>query len=111
MGSTVAVPLWLLVLMAAMAGWALLDRLLIPSVRWAMRRRANKAIAELNSRLHLRIRPFKLTRRQVLIDRLLYDPEVLEAVEQHAKTANVPREVAMDLAKRYAREIVPSFSA
>jgi glycerol-3-phosphate O-acyltransferase len=111
MGSTVAVPVWLLALMAMLAGWALLDRLLIPSVRWTLRRRANRAIEELNARLQLRIRPFKLTRRQVLIDRLLYDPDVLEAAEQHAKTAGVPREVAMDLAKRYAREIVPSFSA
>ena len=111
MGSTVAVPVWLLVLMALLAGWALLDRLLIPSVRWTLRRRANRAIEELNARLQLRIRPFKLTRRQVLIDRLLYDPDVLEAVEQHAKAAGVPREVAMHLAKRYAREIVPSFSA
>ena len=111
MWSTVTLPVWLLVLMAALAAWALLDRLLIPSVRWALRRRANRAIDELNTRLHLRIRPFKLTRRQVLIDRLLYEPDVLEAIEQHAKTAGVPRAVAMDLAQRYAREIVPSFSA
>lgn len=111
MGSTVALPLWLAVVMAALAVWALLDRLLIPSVRWALRRRANKAIDELNTRLHLRIKPFKSTRRQVLIDRLLYDPDVLDAVEQHAKEAGVPRAVAMDKAKRYAREIVPSFSA
>ena len=97
--------------MAVLAGWALLDRLLIPSVRWTLRRRANRAIEELNARLQLRIRPFKLTRRQVLIDRLLYDPDVIEAIEQHAKTAGVPREVAMHLARRYAREIVPSFSA
>jgi glycerol-3-phosphate O-acyltransferase len=111
MGSTVTLPLWVAIIALCLSAWALLDRLLIPSVRWALRRRANKAIDELNSRLRLRIRPFKATRRQVLIDRLLYDPDVLEAVEKHAAHENMPRAVAMKMAGRYAREIVPSFSA
>ncbi|WP_088346846.1 MULTISPECIES: 1-acyl-sn-glycerol-3-phosphate acyltransferase [Rhodomicrobium] len=111
MGSTVTLPLWLAVLTAGLAVWAILDRLLIPSLRWALRRRANRAIEELNSRLHLRIRPFKSTRRQVLVDRLLFDPDIIEAIEQHARETGIPRSVAMDQARRYAREIVPSFSA
>ncbi len=110
MSTTVTLPVWFVVLMAVLAIWALLDRLLIPSIRWALRRRANKAIEELNTRLHLRIRPFKLSRRKVLIDRLLYDPDVLEAVESYAKANGLTREVAMDKAKRYAREIVPAFN-
>lgn len=111
MASTVTVPLWLLIVLAALAALALLDRLLIPSVRWTLRRRANRAIDELNTRLKLHIQPFKLTKRQVLIDQLVYDPEVLDAIETHAKEHGVPREVAMDKVKRYAREIVPAFSA
>jgi glycerol-3-phosphate O-acyltransferase len=111
MGTTVSLPLWLVIVGAAVSAWAVLDRLLIPSLRWALRRRANRAIDELNTRLHLRIRPFKATRRQILIDRLLYDPDVLEAIDKHAGQAGIPRQVAMDMAKRYAREIVPSFSA
>ena len=59
----------------------MIDRILMPSVRWALRRRANRAIDELNTRLKLRIQPFKLTGRQVLIDRLVFDPEVLHAAE------------------------------
>jgi glycerol-3-phosphate O-acyltransferase len=111
MGTTIALPVWVVVLGAVLAAWALLDRLLIPSVRWALRRRANRAIEELNTRLHLRIRPFKATRRQILIDRLLYDPDVLGAIEKHAAQEGIPRSVVMETAKRYAREIVPSFSA
>lgn len=111
MASTVTLPLWAVVLLVAFAALALLDRLLIPSVRWALRRRANRAIDELNTRLQLHIQPFKLTKRQVLIDRLMYDPDVLAAVEAHAREAGVPREVAMEKAKRCAKEIVPSFSA
>lgn len=111
MGTDVTVPFWLALLAGTLAGVALLDRLLIPSVRWALRHRANRAIDELNTRLKLHIQTFKLTKRQVLTDRLLYDPEVLSAVEQYALDQKMPREVAMHKAERYAREIVPSFSA
>ena len=88
MSSTVTLPLWIVIALSALAIIALLDRLLVPSVRWALRRRANRAISELNTRLRLRIQPFKLTKRQVLIDQLVYDPEVLNAVEQYAKEHN-----------------------
>ena len=57
MGSQVTLPLWVVLLMAILAISAALDRILIPSVRWALRRRTNRAIDELNSRLKLRIRP------------------------------------------------------
>lgn len=111
MGVVVNLPLWAVLILSVLAGWAVLDRLLIPSVRWMLRRRANRAIDELNTRLSLRIQPFKMTRRQVLTDNLLYDPEVLEAVEEHARQHNMPREVAMEQARKYAREIVPAFNA
>jgi glycerol-3-phosphate O-acyltransferase len=111
MGTIVTLPFWAVLLGAGLAALAVLDRLLIPSVRWALRRRANRAIDELNTRLHLRIRPFKATRRQILIDQLLYDPDVLQSIEKYAAQEGIPREVAMDKAKRYAREIVPSFNA
>ena len=111
MTSTVTLPLWAVVLVVVLAVVALLDRILVPSVRWALRRRANRTIDELNARLKLKIQPFKLTRRKVLIDRLLFDPEVLSAIEAHAQASSMPRAVALQQAERYAREIVPSFSA
>jgi glycerol-3-phosphate O-acyltransferase len=111
MGSQIAVPLWAVIIVSVLAALAVIDRILMPSVRWALRRRANRAIDELNTRLKLHIQPFKLTKRQVLIDRLVFDPEVLHAADEYAREAGVPREVAMEKVKRYAREIVPSFSA
>ena len=111
MGEPVTVPLWLFLPIVAFALWSLLDRLLIPSGRWFLRRRLNRLIDRVNRRLDVEIKPFQLTKRQVLIDQLVYDPEVLHAVEQYAKEHNVPREVAAAKVKRYAREIVPSFSA
>jgi glycerol-3-phosphate O-acyltransferase len=111
MGTQVTLPLWVVIIVALLAAWAAIDRILVPSVRWALRRRANRAIDELNTRLKLRIQPFKLTKRQVLIDRLVFDPEVLHAADEYARESGVPREVAMEKVKRYAEEIVPSFSA
>src|SRR4051812_41641070 len=111
MGMQVTLPLWAVIIVALLAAWAAVDRILVPSVRWAMRRRANRAIDELNTRLKLRIQPFKLTKRQVLIDRLVFDPEVLHAADEYTREAGVPHEVAMEKVKRYASDIVPSFSA
>jgi len=111
MNDTVALPLWEAVLLVLLAAWAALDRLLIPSVRWFIRRRANRVLEEINTRLRIQIQPFKLTKRAVLIDRLIYDPQVLEAAEAHAREEEMPREVAMERVTRYAREIVPAFNA
>jgi glycerol-3-phosphate O-acyltransferase len=111
MTDTVSLPLWLAVVLVALAAWAALDRLLVPGVRFVLRRRVNRVLDELNTRLRIRIQPFKLTKRRVLVDRLKYDPAVLEAVEAFAREQEMPREVAMARVDRYAREIVPDFNA
>ena len=111
MGEPVTVPLWLFVALVAFAAWSLLDRLLIPSGRWFLRRRLNRLIDRVNQRLDVEIKPFQLTKRQVLIDRLVYDPQVVAAANEHARATGQPREVAMEEVRRYAREIVPTFNA
>ena len=65
----------------------------------------------MNQRLRLKIPPFKLARRRQLIEQLMFDPEVLKAVEEEAKARAEPKSVAYARAKRYAKEIIPSFSA
>jgi glycerol-3-phosphate O-acyltransferase len=111
MGEPVTLPLWLFLAILAFALWSLVDRLLIPSVRWFLRRRLNRLIDRVNRRLDVEIKPFQLTKRQVLIDRLVYDPLVVEAANEQARATNQPREVAMAEVQRYAREIVPTFNA
>jgi glycerol-3-phosphate O-acyltransferase len=101
----------LVVLIALLAIWATLDRLLVPSLRWYFRRRVHRVLEEFDARLLLRVQPFKLTKRQVLIDRLTYDPEVVEAAEEYAESEQMPHQVAMDIVGRYSREIVPAFNA
>src|SRR3954464_5478588 len=111
MDEPVTVPLWLFLPIAAFALWSLLDRLLIPSGRWLLRRRLNRLIDTVNRRLDVEIKPFQLTKRQVLIDRLVYDPQVVAAANEHARATNLPRDLAMAEVQRYAREIVPTFNA
>jgi glycerol-3-phosphate O-acyltransferase len=96
--------------MGLLTAVAVFDRIFAPGVRWFFRRRVNDAIEELNTRLDLEIQPFKLTRRQGLIDQLLYDPDVINAVAQEHQATGKPRAVIMKEAQRYAAEIVPSFS-
>ena len=104
-------PAWVVAVLALLAALAAVDRLLLPGARWFLRRRVNIVLDEIGKRLHLEIRPFTLTKRQVLIDRLMYDPKVLEAAGANAIERGIPREVVMADVERYAREIVPAFNA
>ncbi len=111
LGAEITLPWWLFIAMLALAGLALLDRLFIPSVRWFWRRRINRLVDEIGQRLDIEIRPFQLTKRQVLIDRLVYDPHVLEAARQIAREQNEPLELVQAQVLKYASEIVPAFNA
>ena len=111
MFSTVQMPLWLLVLLVLFAAVTFASHFLFPSVRWFFRRRLEKAVAKMNTRLARPIEPFKLARRTDMIQRLVYDPEVTAAIVEHARRNDVREDVAFETARRYAREIVPSFSA
>ena len=107
----VELPLWALVLILAFAAVTFASHFLFPSVRWFFRKRLERAVAELNTRLTRPIEPFKLARRHDMIQRLIYDPEVSKAIADHAAENGVPEEVGFEMARRYAREIVPRFSA
>jgi len=108
---TIEMPLWLLVFILLFAAVTFASHFLFPSVRWFFRRRMERVVTKLNQRLERPIEPFKLARRYDMIQRLIYDPEVSQAVAEHASAENIPENVAFEQAKRYAREIVPSFSA
>ncbi|MEJ2037129.1 MAG: 1-acyl-sn-glycerol-3-phosphate acyltransferase, partial [Maritimibacter sp.] len=111
MTQTVELPLWVLILILAFATVTFSSHFLFPSVRWFFRKRLERAVAELNTRLTRPIEPFKLARRHDMIQRLIYDPKVAEAIAEYANEKGVPEQVAFQLARRYAREIVPRFSA
>lgn len=111
MFDTIEIPVWGVWLAGLLAFAGLMDRILVPSVGWYLRRRFNKVIAKLNDKLSLEIPPFKLTKRRIMVDRLCHDPKVMAAILDHMEEDGVPYQVAADRAQHYAREIVPSFSA
>ena len=82
MTSTVQLPLWLVFVVVALAALALINHFFLPGIRWFFRRRVNRVIHDVNDRLRLKLPTFQLTKRQVLIDRLTYDPEVMKMVEE-----------------------------
>jgi glycerol-3-phosphate O-acyltransferase len=111
MTGQITISIWIFLLLIAITILAILDRVLIPSTRWFLRRRVNRVIDEISKRLDIEIKPFQLTKRQVLIDRLIYDPKVVEAIQIRAQEKDIPREFVQAKVTRYAKEIVPSFNA
>lgn len=111
MTTTVEMPVWALVLLIAFAAVTFASHFLFPSVRWFFRKRMQRLVTRLNTRLTRPIEPFKLARRYDMIQRLVYDPQVGRAIAEHAARHGIPENVAFETARRYAREIVPSFSA
>lgn len=111
MGDSIEIPVWLVIVGGVLAAVAALDRVIGPGVRWFLRRRMERLVARVNTRLQRKIEPFRLARRKDMVVRLAYDPRVMEAVAEHAAATGVPGEVAFAEAHGYAREIVPGFSA
>jgi len=111
MTSTVTLPIWLFLLILLFAAVTFASHFLFPSVRWYLRRRLENAVAKLNDKLDRPIQPFKLARRMDTVRRLIYDPEVAKAIAEHAREKGTREDVAFQTAERYAREIVPGFSA
>ena len=111
MADAVTLPFWMAAVLVALAAVAVVDRLLTPSVRWLLRRRVERVLDEVHTRLQIRIQPFKLNRRQALIERLIHDPEIAAEAERFAADNDLPRREVADRVERYAREIVPAFNA
>jgi glycerol-3-phosphate O-acyltransferase len=108
---TVSLPIWLAVLVGALAAWALVGHFVLPGARWILRRRVNRVLEEVEAKLKIRIPPFKLTKRDVLIERLVDDPQVQEAAEAEDRETGVSRSAVRRRIETYAKEIVPQFNA
>lgn len=107
----VELPLWLVVLALILAAIAALERVLMPSARWFLRRRAERLVGRLNTHLSRPIRPFRLMARADRIVQLTYDREVVEAAMAHAAETGTPEPVVFQQVRKAAAEIVPGFSA
>ncbi|NQV15198.1 1-acyl-sn-glycerol-3-phosphate acyltransferase [bacterium] len=111
MDNYITLPAWTFFVLVLFAAVMVLDRFLMPGLRWVLKKRVKKVMDEVSSRLDIEIRPFQLTRRQGLIDQLVFDDQVINAVKLYAAENDMPMAVAQEKAKRYASEIVPAFNA
>jgi len=111
MGASITLPLWLFIVIAGLAAWAAGVLILAPGMRWFFRRRINRVIRQVGARLDVELPTFKLTRRQVLIDRLFHDPKVQAAAAARAAQTGESLSAVWRQVDLYAREIVPSFNA
>jgi glycerol-3-phosphate O-acyltransferase len=111
MSSTISLPIWLAVLLIALAIWAFVAHLVLPGARWFVRRRVNRVLEEIDTRLKIRLPPFKLTKREVLIARILDDPQVQQTEETQSAASGLSNSLLRRQVEDYAREIVPEFNA
>ncbi len=111
MTQSIGLPLWLVIMGGALAVWSLLDILILPAFRWFFRRRTKKVLSKISERLDLGLPDFKLTRRREIINRLVYDSRVQEAVDEYSKELGICRGDTLKKIRKYANEIVPSFNA
>lgn len=108
---TISLPYWMFILMLAFSAIMVLDRILLPSMRWYLKRRVNRVIDEINTRLDIEIRPIQFTRREVLIDQLVFDEKVIDAIKSYADEHEMLHAIAQEKARKYASEIIPAFNA
>ena len=111
MESLVSLPYWVFLMLLLFSAIMVLDRILMPGMRWYLRRRVNRVIEEINTRLDIEIRPFQRTRKQAIVDQLVFDDKVMLAIKEYAEEKNMPKEVAHAKALKYATEIAPTFNA
>lgn len=104
-------PFWLAIIVFVLAAIPILERICIPSVRWMLQRKINRVIDEINTRLDIQIKPFQLTKRQVLIDRLIFDANVQQGIRDYARENSIALDSAQKQAVNFAQEIVPAFNA
>jgi glycerol-3-phosphate O-acyltransferase len=100
----------LLAVAASLLAAALLAILLAALFRGRLRRRADRVAARAVLRYRARVDRFKLTGRRQVRDRLLADPEIADAMREHAREHGIREEEARRIVEGYVREIVPFFS-
>ena len=79
-------------------------------VAWITRRVANRLARRATLRFRARIDRYKLARRRFVRERLLADPDIADAVRQHARDNGVTEADAWRKVQGYVTEIVPFFN-
>ncbi len=108
--SIIQLPFWLVVAVFILSSLFVALHLIIPGIRWMFRRKVNRVVHDIDDRLRLKLPRFQLTKREVLIDRLTFDLEVMEVAQKVADERGVTYDEVNAEVAAYAREMVPSFN-
>ncbi len=111
MTTPVSLPLWIVLILGFLALWTIGHKIFLPILRKSLRRREKRAVTQINKRLDLQLPPFKLTKRRVIIDRLLHDEKLRKDIKEYCRENAEDEEDALNKVRFYAKEIVPSFNA
>jgi len=110
MQETVTLANWqffLLLLLAAYAVWRLL---ILPLLQRLIYRRSQSTERVLDEELEFGLPSYAMANRQLWVDRIISDPQVIDAIDKAAEKSG-SREKALNEAKQFATQIVPSFNA
>ena len=79
----------------------------MPAYRWFMQRWVAQVIYDVSTGLNLDLPPLMLTPRSDLIDRLVYDPRVMEVIAEKVERSCMQREEVARYAEAFARRGKP----
>lgn len=107
---TISLPLWLFLLLAILATLGLFHYFLSPWFKRFYRKRTLKTSHLLDDKLSHGFTPQTHSRRSLLIDKLLSDPDVIAAIAEEISTGDTDAIEVNKRASEYAEELVPSFN-
>ena len=111
MTTQISLPLWIVLFLSLLSLWTIGHKILLPILRNSLKKREKSAVAQINKRLNLQLPPFKLTKRKIIIDRLLHDEKLRKDVKQYCRENKLEEDDTLEKVRFYAQEIVPSFNA
>jgi len=110
MEETVTLANWQFILLLLLAAYAIWRLLFLPLLQRLIYRRAQSTERLLDEELEFGLPSYAMASRQLWVDRIISDPQVIDAIEKAAEKSG-SKEKALGEAKQFATQIVPSFNA
>ncbi len=109
MSSVYSIPLWYYLLLSALSLYAILQLLLFPLLRRLIYNQSSLTKKSLGNTLNFGLPAYAMAKRQLWVDRLLDDEQIQQAIEIAAEEMDSTKD-AEEIARKFAAEMVPSFS-
>ena len=110
-GSGITLSLWLFLLLSVFALLGIWQFLCVPIMARIIANRERRINVELSGKLLRPLPKLLQTRRNSLIELLLHDAEVQEALQQEVESSGLPLHQVEKRARSYIDELMPAFAA